>query len=131
MVNAMHVSSSVTMYNILHFAEITVGYVDTSVTVFESAGVAQLTVAISVPPQADPIETSFSLLVNTNDGTATAGGLSPCLEIDLHIHTHFSASESLDQISRFTIFVFSQIKANPQKFCPLLNLVLYGGYVYA
>ena len=109
MVNAMHVSSSVTMYNILHFAVITVGYVDTSVTILESAGVAQLTVAISVPPQADPIETSFSLLVNTNDGTATAGGLSPCLEIDLHIHTHFSASESLDQISRFTILVFSQI----------------------
>ena len=98
MVNAMHVSSSVTMYNILHFAEITVGYVQTAVTVFESAGVAQLTVAISVPPQADPIDTSFSLLVNTNDGTATAGGLSPCLEIDLHIHTHFSATESLDYI---------------------------------
>ena len=61
---------------------ITVGYVDTSVTVFESAGVAQLTVAISVPPGTDPIETSFSLLVNTNDGTAA--GLSPCLEFDLH-----------------------------------------------
>ena len=61
---------------------ITVGYVDTSVTVLESAGVAQLTVAISVPPQGDPIETSFFLLVNTNDGTAT--GLSPCLEFDLH-----------------------------------------------
>ena len=96
MVNAMHVSSSVTMYNILHFAEITVGYVDTSVTILESAGVAQLTVAISVPPQADPIDTSFSLLVNTNDGTAA--GLSSCLEIDLHIHTHFSATESLDYI---------------------------------
>ena len=61
---------------------ITVGYVDTSVTVLESAGVAQLTVAISVPPQGDPIETSFFLLVNTNDGTAA--GLSPCLELDLH-----------------------------------------------
>ena len=61
---------------------ITVGYVDTSVTVLESAGVAQLTVAISVPPQGDPIETSFFLLVNTNDGTAA--GLSPCLEFDLH-----------------------------------------------
>ena len=88
MVNAMHVSSSVTRYNIVHFAEITVGYVQTAVTVFESAGVAQLTVAISVPPQADPIDTSFSLLVNTNDGTAA--GLLPlfCLEIDLlSIHT--------------------------------------------
>ena len=61
---------------------ITVGYVDTSVTVLESAGVAQLTVAISVPPQGDPIETSFFLLVNTNDGTAA--GLSSCLEFDLH-----------------------------------------------
>ena len=57
------------------------GYVDTSVTLLESAGVAQLTVAISVPPR-DPIETSFFLLVNTNDGTAA--GLSPCLEFDLH-----------------------------------------------
>ena len=96
MVNALHICSSVTRYNIVHFTEITVGFVDTSVTVFESAGVAQLTVAISVPPGTDPIETSFSLLVNTNDGTATAGGLSTCLEIDLHIHTHFSATESLD-----------------------------------
>ena len=61
---------------------ITVGYVDTSVTVLESAGVAQLTVAISVPPQGDPIETTLFLLVNTNDGTAA--GLSPCLEFDLH-----------------------------------------------
>ena len=98
MVNAMHICSSVTRYNIVHFTEITVGYVQTAVTIFESAGVAQLTVAISAPPQADPIETSFSLLVNTNDGTATAGGLSPCLEIDLHSHTHFSATESLDYI---------------------------------
>ena len=69
-----------------HFAVITVGYVQTAVTVFEDAGVAQLTVAISVPPQADPIDTSFFLLVNTNDGTAA--GLSPCLEFDLHtVHT--------------------------------------------
>ena len=69
------------------------GYVDTSVTVFEDAGVAQLTVAISVPPQGDPIETSFFLLVSTNDGTAA--GLSSCLEFDLHTHTHLSATESL------------------------------------
>ena len=62
------------------------GFVDTSVTVFESAGVAQLTVAIS---GTDPIESSFFLLVNTNDGTAAAGGLPLlCLEIDLlPIHT--------------------------------------------
>ena len=58
------------------------GYVNTSVTVLEDAGVAQLTVAISAPLQGDPIETTFFLLVNTNDGTAA--GLSSCLEIDLH-----------------------------------------------
>ena len=58
------------MYNIVHSTVITVGYVQTAVSVFESAGVAQLTVAISVPPQGDPIETSFTLLVNTFDGTA-------------------------------------------------------------
>ena len=63
---------------------ITVGYVQTAVSVPESAGVAQLTVAISIPPQGDPIETSFFLLVYTNDGTATAAGLSSCLEFDLH-----------------------------------------------
>ena len=67
-----------------HFAEITVGYVQTAVSVPESAGVAQLTVAISRPSQAEPIETSFFLIVNTNDGTATAAGLSSCLEFDLH-----------------------------------------------
>ena len=65
---------------------ITVGYVVTSVTVLESAGVPQLTVAISVPPLGDPIETSFFLLVNTNDGTAA--GLSLCLEFDLHTLCH-------------------------------------------
>ena len=49
---------------------ITVGYIETDVSVSESDGVAQLTVAISVPPQGVPIETSFTLLVNTFDGTA-------------------------------------------------------------
>ena len=73
---------TITSVPVIHFAEITVGYVYTSVTVFEDAGVAELTVAISVPPQGDPIETLFFLLVNTNDGTAA--GLSPCLEFDLH-----------------------------------------------
>ena len=43
----------------------------TAVNVYESGGVAQMTVAISMPPGADPIETSFSLIVNTLDGTAT------------------------------------------------------------
>ena len=60
------------------------GYVETDVSVRESDGGAQLTVAISVPLPGDPIETFFFLLVNTNDGTATAAGLSSCLEIDLH-----------------------------------------------
>ena len=55
----------------IYFAAITVGYVETAVNVSESDGVAQLTVAISVPPGADPIETLFFLLVNTLDETAT------------------------------------------------------------
>ena len=59
---------------------ITVGYVETVVTVLESDGVAQLTVGISMPPGVDPIETSFFLLVNTSDGTAT--GLPWCLEFE-------------------------------------------------
>ena len=69
-----------------HFAVITVGYVQTAVTVPESAGVAQLTVAISVPPQADPIDTSFFLLVNTNDGTAA--GLSSVLIMSTHFFSN-------------------------------------------
>ena len=58
------------------FAEITVGYVETAMNVSESDGVAQLIVAISVPPEADQIETLFFVLVNTLDETATATGLS-------------------------------------------------------
>ena len=54
---------------------ITVGYVETAVNVSEGDGMANLTVAISVPPGADPIETSFNLLVNTLDGTPIAAGL--------------------------------------------------------
>ena len=83
---------SVTMYNIVHSTVITVGYVDTAVSVSESDGVAQLTVAISVPPQGDPIETSFTLLVNTFD--ATAAGLASCLEFDyILIHTSVPLSD--------------------------------------
>ena len=63
-------------------AEITVGYTVTDVTVLESDGVATLTVAITMPPGADPIETSFSLLVNTLDGTATVAGLPWSLNFD-------------------------------------------------
>ena len=58
------------------------GYVETNVTVLENSGVATLTVAISVPREADPIETSFYLLVNTMDGSATAAGLSQSVEFD-------------------------------------------------
>ena len=48
-----------------------VGYTQRAVTVLESTGVAQLTVATSMPPGEAPIETSFLLIVNTSDGTAT------------------------------------------------------------
>ena len=49
------------------------GYVETDVMVFETAGVAQLTVAISLPDGSVTIDSdiSFFLLVNTRDGTAT------------------------------------------------------------
>jgi len=55
------------------FAEIVVGYVNTHVTVSESAGVAELTVAISEPDSSGTINSrvSFFLLVNTINGTAT------------------------------------------------------------
>ena len=52
-------------------AEITVGYTLSDVTVLETDGVARLTVAIIMPSEADLIDTSFFLLVNTFDGTAT------------------------------------------------------------
>ena len=67
------------------FAAITVGYVETAVNVSESDGVARLTVAISVPSEACPIEMLFFLLVNTLDETATATGLSYWSS---HTHTH-------------------------------------------
>ena len=47
------------------------GYVQTTVTVLESDRVATLTVAITMPSEADPIERFFFLLVNTQDQTAT------------------------------------------------------------
>ena len=64
------------------------GFVDTNVTVFESDGVATLTVAISFP--SGPIETSFYLLVNTMDGSATAAGLSQSLEWSLIVYPYTS-----------------------------------------
>ena len=68
------------------------GYVRTNVTVLESNGVATLTVAISMPPEADPIETSFYLLVNTMDGSATEAGLPQSQMFVLLIH--FSNAQS-------------------------------------
>ena len=56
---------------ISHSPEITVGYTVTDVTVLETDGVARLTVSITMPSEADLIDTSFFLLVNTFDGTAT------------------------------------------------------------
>ena len=50
---------------------ITVGYTVTDMTVLESDGEATLTVVVTMPPRGDPIETFFSLLLNTLDGTAT------------------------------------------------------------
>ena len=47
------------------------GYIVTAVNVSEIDGVAQMTVAISMPPGADPIQTSFCLIANTLNGTAT------------------------------------------------------------
>ena len=47
------------------------GYTVTAVTVLETDGVARLTVAITMPSEANLIDTSFVLLVNTFDGTAT------------------------------------------------------------
>ena len=52
-------------------AVIAVGYTVTNVTVLESDGVATLTVTITMPCEADLTETSFFLLVNTLDATAT------------------------------------------------------------
>ena len=59
------------LHSFFLIAEMTVGFVHTSVTVLEGDEVAKLTVGISMPPVADPIEMSFFLLVNTLDQTAT------------------------------------------------------------
>ena len=76
-------------------AVITVGYTVTDVTASESDGVATLTVVVTLPPEDVPIETFFTLSVNTLDGTAT--GLQWSLEFDyvliklynkLLTHTH-------------------------------------------
>ena len=64
-------SVRISKYVISLSAGIIVGYNVTAVNVSEIDGVAQMTVAISMPPGADPIQTSFSLIANTLDGTAT------------------------------------------------------------
>ena len=48
------------------------GYIQVTVNVSESDGMAKLTVAIPMPPGAHPMETSFYLLVNTVDGPTIA-----------------------------------------------------------
>ena len=47
------------------------GYTLSDVTVLETDGVGWLSVTITMPSEADLIDTSFFLLVNTLDGTAT------------------------------------------------------------
>ena len=85
------------MHIIINFTAITVGYVETAVNVSESDGVAQLTVGISVPPENISIETSFSLLVNTLDETATVTGMS-YWSSHTHTHTHTSLWINLHNI---------------------------------
>ena len=62
-----------------------VRHIQTAVNVSESDGMVQMTVAISMPPGAGPIETSFKLLANTLDGTAIAAGL-PLLNLYVILH---------------------------------------------
>lgn len=50
---------------------ITVGYNQTGVTILEGDEVAQLTVATSMLNGRLPAETSFFLLLNSSDGSAT------------------------------------------------------------
>ena len=68
------------------------GYVHKNVTVLESDGVAPLTVAISMHSEAVPIKTSFYLLVNTIDGSATATGL-PQSQMFVCVPIHFSNAQ--------------------------------------
>ena len=47
------------------------GYTLSDMTVLETDEITRLTVAITMPSEADLIDTSFFLLVNTLDGTVT------------------------------------------------------------
>ena len=87
-----------------------VGYVDTAVSIFESAAVAELTVAISAPPQGFLIETSFLLLVNTIDGTAP--GLSSCLAFDVHTHCDMMCGRI--KVPLFTVFIIQSQRVKSQ-----------------
>ena len=51
------------------------GYIQVTVNVSESDRMAQLTVAISMPPGTVPMETSFYLLVNTIHESENLPGL--------------------------------------------------------
>ena len=63
-------------------------------TIIESDGVAQLTVAISVPPGAVQIETSFHLCVSTLDGTATGLSWRSIMEFDFHVPKHLNDTQT-------------------------------------
>ena len=97
-----------------------VGYVDTAVSIFESAAVAELTVAISAPPQGFLIKTSFLLLVNTIDGTAP--GLSSCLAFDVQevireyvtVPTHCDMMCGPIKVPLFTVFIIQSQRVKSQ-----------------
>ena len=65
-----------------------VGYILTAVTLIESDGEFQMTVAITMPIKADPMEKSFFLLVNTVDRTATGLPWIQRLELCLYTYQH-------------------------------------------
>ena len=78
------------------------GFVQTNVTIFESDGVVQLTVAITVPFQAP----TFSLLVHTLDGTAT--GLLWCLLI-MYPQLHTTSSLTMCLCSYQHMYIHTHI----------------------
>ena len=65
-------------------AVVVVGYIQTTMTVLESDGVAQL--QLTVATLAAQLDASFSLLVNASDGTATGLPWSP--EFDFKTLSH-------------------------------------------
>ena len=71
---------------------IVVGYNLTDVFIFEGSNMVQLTIATSKPRKSVPVETSYYLIVNTLDGTAT--GLPLSLEFDC-VSIYFSDTLSL------------------------------------